>query len=359
MHRAILLGTILAVSLVGAGCEQSAPPPESEVFPTPQYVTQEPEGPMTRITGYAWDPEAYLLSLFGCGGPACPLPPILLDNSPLVLRSMVVGASVTVLDTQDGREAVPPGLSDMTGTWVLPKVPSREAPAYLVRAAGQGTLAEVPFPLPPLPPGNYLPTVTQRPVYTRHSLCAAIEANHLSDKGILEALAKYLTDKGTPTTPADLIDPQRYAGVVIFWLYNPGFPYWRLPATSPLDVTGGTGIKLKVEGPGQVLTVDWAPPGALPPPVAPLQSTRGFVVFEFASESKTGLTAVLYPAGSNPGEVTYEVKDTITDPLQLRPWTHPDVKATPRPGVITFVPIQLYFNGETPPKITPPSNCLP
>jgi hypothetical protein len=173
-----------------------------------------------------------------------------------------------------------------------------------------------------------------------------MEANLVSDKGILDAVAKYLTSKGKPTNVSDFINPTKYAGVTVFWLYVPGFTYWRLPAA-------GTGIEATA---GQVLTVDWAPPGVLPPTV---QSPRGFVVTETSVVSSVGVAVVLHPAGSSSGVVTYQVKDPTTDDAQFRPWKYLPIQAAPAPGVITFAGVQLLYRDMSLPKNPPPSSCQP
>ncbi|WP_224243413.1 hypothetical protein [Hyalangium gracile] len=363
MHRAIRYGITLGALLLGAGCEnQAEAPTESSFIPRPKYVSVEQASPMltTRVAGYALDPEAFFLSIASCQAPACPLPPFLLDNNPLFLRSVVRGAPITVADPLSSPAQVAPLAStDPLGIWTLRAVPSRKEPYFPIAPQRQGALpspTEDLFPgLPPIPPTNYQRTVTLRPVKTVNADCFAIEAAVIGDSGITQAIAKFLTTKsGTPVTVADLLDPTKYGGVVIVWNYFPGFPYGRIP---------GDGTTVEASA-GQVLSIEWAPPGVLPPPVAEaLQSMRGFFVNEAAPVSSLGISAVLLPPTvSLTQEVTYTPrdpgKDAPTNAALRRPWVHRPLKAVPMPGYITFMPAQFeHADGPITPY-TPLTNCI-
>jgi len=341
MHRAIRYGSILGALLLGAGCQsESGAPEESKFIPRPKMISvQEASAKVntTRVTGFVWDPEAFFTSFVECTqvckAPIPQLPPLLLDNNPLLLRTVIRGAQVSLVDLEGSAGPLPTVASDPLGIWVQPRVPSRKAP-YYARTTGQGALpAEAIFPvLSPLPPVNYLPTVTMRPIHTDVvDGCYGIDAAQLSEKGILQAVAKYLTAKGTSTSATDLTNPARFGGVTVFWLYMPGFSSLRAPG-------GGTTIEASS---GQVLNVEWAPPGVLPPPLSDLQSERGFFVAEGAPVSSVGISVVLLPANST-APVKYSVKDPQTNAALARPWKAPDITLAPQPSVITFGGIQLW-----------------
>jgi len=363
MHRAIRCGTVLAALLLGAGCEsQSGAPRESNFIPRPKFISVEAAGPTlqtTRVTGYAWDPEAWLLSFLECTQKCLPpipaLPPLLLGNNPLFIRSVVGGTPVSMVDLDTGTStavtsAVP---SDPLGIWTHPAVPSREARPYYPSSSGGGTLLPDPFVGPggpilsPVPPATYLPTVSLRPVLTEADDCMAVDIPMAGDNGILEAVAKHLTAKGTSTVVADLINPGRYAGVTVFWLYSPGISSLRLPAFA-------TTVEASA---GQVLNVNWAPPGLLPPSI---QATRGFFVDDGAPVSGMGISVVLVPAGgSAPASVTYSIKDPTTDAASGKPYKYRQIQARPLPGVITFAAPQLDFVTGPQWAVSERNVCLP
>jgi hypothetical protein len=357
MHRAIRCGTVLATLLLGAGCEnQPGAPAESNFIPRPTYISVEAAGPVlqtTRVTGYSWDPEAWLLSFLDCTQSCLPpipaLPPLLLGNNPLFIRSVVGGTPVKMvdLDTGESTGVTEEVNSDPLGLWTHARVPSRARP-YYPSSKGGGMLLPDPFPiLSPIPPATYLPTVSLRPVVTEVDDCMAIELPLASDKGILEAVAKHLTAKGTATEVSDLINPTRYAGVTVFWLFSPGISSLRLPAF-------GTTVEPSA---GTVLNVNWAPPGLLPPSI---QSTRGFFVDDGAPVSGMGIIAVLVPAGSTaPASVTYSFTDPVTDAAWGRPYRYQQIQQQPLPGVITFASLQLDFVTGPQWAISERNVCLP
>jgi hypothetical protein len=304
--------------------------------------------------GYMLDPEAFFLSFFECTQKCQPpipvLPPILLDNNPLFLRAVIRGSGVSLQDRSGTAGPLPTATTDPLGHWLMERVPNRDEP-YFISSDGKGSLPTEPiFPvLSPLPPVSYVPTVTLRPMTAGVSdSCWGLESNQLSNKGILDALARFLSATGTPTTVADFTNPSKFAGVAVFWLGNPGFPYLRAPAANTtVEATAG-----------QVINVEWAPPGFLPPPYDAMQSERGFFVAG-APVSSMGIAAVLVPAtGSPPASVTYKFVDSTTDAAAGRPWYYPSIQAPLTPGAITYGGIQMYHS--TGPKWPPsPYFCLP
>ncbi|NOK17075.1 hypothetical protein [Corallococcus carmarthensis] len=364
MQRALFVGTLLGAALLNAGCSESSTPAASTFTPLPTYENREPEGLISRLSGFTVDPEAYFINLANCAPPPaqCALPPLYAEFSPLLQRSVVRGALVTLQDTvPDPATGMPPAPgapvpSDAQGLWTLPKVPTRKGAPFFVLSVGQGTLAnDVPPPfLPNVPEGNYLPTLTIRPVVPGHSACVGLEALQVSDKGILEAVAKYLTATGgTAVTVANLLDPARFGGVTIFWLYRPGFPVFRVPAANTtVEATSG-----------RVFNIEWAPVGALPPPLAPFQSTRGFFIPPGppAPNSSLGLVAIVHPPLMGPpGTVTYTAKDATTSTADNRPWSLMPLALPQIPGLVTFAGLQMSpAVPSATPSIPPPSTCLP
>jgi hypothetical protein len=369
MHRALFVGTLLGASLLGAACNESNNPAQSSFIPRPEYQNREPEGLTSRLTGFSVDPEAYFINLALCAPPGqCQMPPLYAEFSPLLQRALVRNVPVTLTDTLPDPATgqppppPPPTVSNAAGLWTVEKFPTRRGPPFLVLSpANQGTLAnDVPVPMPPVPVGNYLTTVSVRPVVPAHSACVGLEALQMSDNGIMDAVARRLSAEGPAVTVADLINPARYGGVTVFWFYRPGFPVFRVPADSTtVEATSG-----------RVLNVEWAPPGALQPtPLAPFQSPRGFFIPPGppAPSSSIGVVAVVHPAfpPGPPPVVTYTVKDTKSDvaggPVEGRPWLFPQPLQLPViPGVVALGGLQLASKlPSTTPQLPPPSTCIP
>ncbi|QAT86053.1 hypothetical protein EJ065_4503 [Corallococcus coralloides] len=378
MQRALFVGTLLGAALLNAGCQDSSNNPAASTFtPRPTYENREPEGLTSRLNGFTVDPEAYFFNLAACAPPPaqCPLPPLYAEFSPLLQRAVVKNAAITLLDSATGQPLAASGVitaSDANGVWTLDKVPTRRGAPYFVLSLVSTEMPPIPSgtlannapaqpPLPPLPPvpeGSYVSTLTVRPVVPAHSACVGLEALQMSDKGILEAVAKYLTaESSTPDVPipvADLLDSAKFGGVTVFWLYRPGFPVFRVPAAN-------TTVEASA---GRVLNIEWAPVGALPPPLAPFQSTRGFFIPPGppAPNSSLGIVAVVHPP-SPPGPppvVHYEAKDSTTSDPEGRPWVLQPLDLPVAPGTVTFAGLQMYSKTpSTTPQIPPPSTCLP
>lgn len=347
MNRSLRLVSVLSALALGAGCESN---PSSDVVGTPivspvEFQDTDLATLTTRVSGFAWDPEAFFFSWITNGGPTSPIAPIISEVSPLFLRSVVQGAQVTVLDPVLGRPAAAPVAAAANGFWVLPSVPSRPTPPFFALNAGGGVLPTTQPPgtpptLPPIPPASrYFPTVTLRPIATNHSMCVLQESLAIGDNGILDAVARAMTAAGAPTTPADFVDPTKFHGVNVFWLYQPGFPMLRAPAVNTaLEATSG-----------QVFNVAWQPPGApgLPPG---LQSPRGFIV-QPGAVSGLGIFVVVQPAsGPKAPGVRFTVRDDTTDAATRRPWKFDPINAPLIPGVITFGGLQIRPSTFEPPS---------
>jgi hypothetical protein len=367
----------LLMGLLVSGCSLEQPPttPEPE---TPLYV--EGTGKTTSLTGFAWDPEAFWFSVATCGGEACPIPPLLAVGIPHYERALIGGASVSVFDPMQGAPAASAtGPTAVDGSWFVSGVPSRGEVPYFTFGVDGSIPLEGPDGfgggfLPPIPatPG-YLPTLALQPIFTdRSTACFFQQSPQLGSTGILEAVAKYRSAHGKPTTVEDFLDPSKIGGTVVWWSYMPGNPVMRIPAF-------GAGLEVghpELPAPDgtQVLAIGWAPPdaaeGDLPPGVTKaLQSKRGFYV---AGESEStengvavpatdlGLAVVVLPPPA--GEEPYTVSLTVPHPdLQFGPIFTP----VP-PGIISFVGTQIFPKAgptdEGPPPdadVTPAWLCLP
>lgn len=281
---------------------------------------------VTSFSGVSFDPEAFFAIAAGCGSPDCP-PPFLAPGIPAYEGSLVSGAQVQVFDPDQGAPAGSTN-SASDGQFSIDGIPSRSTSPYFMLASG-GAINSDPS-LPQVPAASYQPTFAMRPIMASYSSCLFQQAPVIGDKGILEAVAKYLTSKGTATTAADLLDPSKYGGVAIWWLYQPGLPVAQIPAFGTrTDADQGT-----------VLQIDWAPPGTLG---LAIQSTRGFYVAEGATMSPLGVTVIVLPASaSGPAFVTFTPTDPTTDATQGRPWQFGSITAPVVPGVVSFAGIQLF-----------------
>ncbi|MFL5345840.1 MAG: hypothetical protein ACJ8AT_13700 [Hyalangium sp.] len=354
MNRYIRSAALIGTCLLGVGCEQSTAPDESTFFPEAEYMPAGAMTPTTRVSGVAWDPEAFFMSIAACG-PNCTMPPFLSEGIPLYQRSAVGGASVLAFDPVAGHPVGPPATSAPIGFWQLPQVPSRGDAPFFIVSTGQGSIPSTPVlpnpPFAPIPPTQYMPTLTMRPIRTVWGHCTSQEAVSVGSNGILEAVAKYLSVvKGQPTQVTDFLDPTKFLSVVVVDAFHAGNFDLRAPADSvAIEATAG-----------QVYYIDWAPPGV---PPASLRSTRGFIVNDTATTASLGIAVVLLPSnGPPPPVIAYTLKDTKTDNVARRPWVFPPVAAPPAPTIIGFLGLQAqYAPGPTPiyEDPPPPFFCLP
>ncbi|KFE68358.1 hypothetical protein [Hyalangium minutum] len=359
MNRHVRSALLLGASLLGAGCEQSTNPGTSSFVPEIQYVSPESVTLTTRVSGVAWDPEAFFMSLATCG-PTCPIPPFISEGMPLYQRSAIRGGSVSALDPTNGATVGDPSSTDGVGIWVLPKVPSRNTAPYFIVSASQGALPteQIGPPLPAIPPTQYLKTLTLRPIKTVSGSCVSMEAVHVGSTGVLQAVAKQLSSQGKPTVVSDLLDPTQYHSVTVVGMFHAGNAALRAPAAGTgLSATSTTGSGAPVSYP--VYHIDWAPPGT---PPSNLRSDRGFIV-SATDKSPVGFAVVLVPATlPRPAAITYTVTDPVEDAVARRPWVYMPITAPPTPGIVTFLGIQM---GYQPPSIPlfqlppPPGACVP
>jgi hypothetical protein len=214
-------------------------------------------------------------------------------------------------------------------------VPSRADVPFYMFSTGTGTTNEPPpppngpgFPGPTIVKTTYFPTVSTRPINTMFATCVSQEAVVIGRNGVLEAVAKYLTSIGRPTVVNDFMDPARYHSVAVVVTHHAGNQAVRAPAN---------GISLEGTQ-GEVYVLDWAPPDA-----DPLRSARGFKVTT-AATSPVGFNVVLMRATSpRPDTITYKFKDTLTDPVSIRPWAFREIQEPPHSGVVTYIGAQAGY----------------
>ena len=349
-RRTSLFGAVLAAAGCLVGCTQTSTQqaPLTTLGGKANFIDMKTN--VTHVEGYVWDPEAFWLTVASCDPTkGCTLPPIVLPGVPATERSEVAGAMVSLFDPLADPAAPPQFVAnaptDQYGGWYMDKVTSRKGgppfiPVAIPPAPGGTPLKDngPPF-LDPIPPADYLPTMALKPIFTEYTNCLGQSVPIASDKGVLEAVAKYLTANGTTTTAADFIDPSKYGGVLIAWYYLPSDPPVRLPAfNTVLSTTAGT-----------IYNINWAPPKALPPFMN--QSTRGFFVDTSTTGSPFGLFVVtLPPLMGPPSPVSLTITDPITDAPTGRPWTFPDVppQILP-PGLISYLELQGNQPGRPPP----------
>lgn len=359
MNRYIRSVALIGSCLLGVGCEQGVAPAESSFVPEAQFVSADQAKMVTKVSGVAWDPEAFFISIAQCGQlnppTGCGIPPFLGEGNALYKRAAVVGASVSALDPLARSTVGAPSSTNPVGFWSLPTVPSRADVPFFITSAGQGAIATTtPLPGPPftpIAPTQYFPTQMMRPIRTVNGHCTSQEAVHIGRNGILEAVAKYLSVvKGQPTLVDDLINPTIFHAVVVIDAFHPGNPALRAPAAN---------VSVEASA-GQVYYIAWAPP-TVPP--ANLRSTRGFIVSDTATAAPIGIAVVVVPATSpRPPVITYSIKDGVTDSVERRPWVFTAVTAPPASGVISFLGQQPgYQAGPVPTFVDPPlpAACLP
>ncbi|WP_043399154.1 hypothetical protein [Archangium violaceum] len=341
-----LSSVLLAGSLVGCSLV-----PEPELPPPPSPYTDLP-GRTSTLSGVVYDPEAFFFLL--ANWPSDPEhpeedpPPALYDGVPFLLYSSVPQAGISVLAPDDSVGGSTEG--SFTGSWQLSGVPSSNTVAYSARATPPGrefVLGEAYMdpeaPPPPVtaPMGTYYPTRTLRPIVPHSTLCQLQVATMVGDAGALTAIANTMTDMGTPTTVADLMDTTKTAGVALLWVYAPSYELdiFTIPADS---IAAETNM-------GQLFAIEWAPPDA----GIPGQSPMGYMAIPDAGAmSSLGYYAVVLPPKS---EVTEPLQVTFNDTVILeegdfpRPWVIPPVVEEIREGV-SFGRVFSFPGGEPPPE---------
>ena len=236
MNHSSRIGLIVSLGAVlGSGCGP-APTSSPASLPQPEYVDSTRTG---SISGFAWDPEAFVMSMQTCfaipkppqnGTTAyCFFPPLVTPGIPYYALSAVSGSTVLMLDPTDPPSATSPPKyvappTTATGLWNIKGLPTRDQVPFFVTTVGAGSLPSSLSPadtagLPLVPAAPYLSTVDVRPFFTGNGAnCPFGEAMHISDRGVLEAVARYRQAKGQPTAVADFLNPAKFATVSVFFL---------------------------------------------------------------------------------------------------------------------------------------------
>lgn len=296
------------------------------------------------VNGVAFDLEYFQWSTGHCPPPpedetppsdACPEPFLVPMYSPHLDASPIPRARVSVVDPDYSKMVSSESVTDFTGAFNLRGViPSREGYAHL-RAeidktapapAGEPAVPHAWDPrVPPFPEVAYVPTITAFAIESGTASCINQRAVLLSDRGILDAVARHLSTPSKPVSVANLLDPARFGGVLVWWNREPSdMMYWKPAKGVTTEVSTGT-----------TYSVSWDLPGAGP---AGAQSPLGFFVSADPA-ANIGLTAtVLPPSGESGTLVTATVTDPVTDETKGRPFAfHQLVPLSVRPGVATYV----------------------
>lgn len=346
---AAIAGLALAATVIGCG-RSEAPPVNTDSTP----YTSLPS-PKTPVSGLVYDPDAFFFALATfptdpddpSGGP----PPALFEGIPFVTRSAAMGTRVSL--TQNGTVVDTSGPSTPDGFWQAAGIPTGDA-TYFMRAeppAEPLTLgAPEIFPSPPfvpVPEAKYYPTTTLRPIVPLAPTCYVQVAAVLGDAGALTAVANLLTDMGTPTTAADLANPDKTGSVVFIWVATPS------PVFESFIGPAG-GIQASASA-GNLYSIIWAPPNEGPPG----QSPMGY----FAVPDNVGplgyFALILPPGTTGPVKVSFTDTNPPPDPNQPQdpngpppnPWVVPDLEVMPSPG-ISFA--RLFATGAGAPEEPPP-----
>lgn len=353
MNRTSLLGWIVSLgAALATGCGSPAAVPSE--LPQPDYVDAS-ESPVSTVTGYAYDPEAMVYDLEFCKatrGGTCAVPTALAQGSPFYNLTTLTNAVVYMKDPT-APVTTPPtppvyvaAATTATGLWSI-DLPARDNAPFFATSTGVGALPTSLSPavtanLPIAPLSTYFATMNLRPYFTGNgTACPFGEAMQISKDGVLDAVAKYLTSKGTTTAVTDFAIPTKYTAAVVFFVYGPSvLP--NVPGANPAVYfpAYNTLVKSSV---GTSYFLSWKMPGTGP---AALQSKRGFYVDDTVTSSPLGITVVLIPSvpagGVAPGTpINYTITDTVVDSNAGRPyaWTQPPVPAAP--AVISAISIHM------------------
>lgn len=331
---------------------------------------------VTQVYGYTWDPEAmFYIVAMSCFEaqvmpPACPLPPLSLPNEKAGKNSVLPGMAVALFDPLN-----PPApgsapalqaaeLAGPQGNWYVKDVPSRSDVPYFAVAMPTPGAPKLPTPDVTVPPAGagYLPTMDLKPIVTTPTLCMGQPASMLTDKGILDAVARFLTATGSSTTVSDLLNPTKFGGVVVSWQMAAAGAGVHAPA-SDTRLTSDL---------GRVLYIDWIPPPVtLPEPAKALRSARGFIIAtkppnpanpsappELLDYSPLGISVVLLdPLKGPPPDLHLKLEDPNPKQAAGRPWTWPALPPMKvGPGMVSY--LELNANVDAGP-LPPDWACIP
>ncbi|GEN13030.1 hypothetical protein SAMN05443572_1137 [Myxococcus fulvus] len=281
----------------------------------------------TNISGVLYDPEAFLVAFMTVPEEDAEgaLPGVF--EGPYTFLSAIMGGQVS-LSSPEGGGALVSAPSDFGGTWSVVGAPSGETTAYLASATPpEGPVEPNPdFPVP-MPTTTYFPTTYVRPILASVTQCYGQAAVLVGNTGALDAVSQAMTEAGTPTTPADLLDPTKTGGVALLFVHDMSFlaDLFQTPVSSIAEASAG-----------RIFPLDWAPVEEAP---LPGQSPMGFMVLP-GSESFLGYFALVLPPNATE-PVTVNLVDTFVpepepDPeAPPRPYLIPPVIVEPRPGEVS------------------------
>ena len=343
---------LVASGLAVAGLLSSCTLSNSDATaPTNQPIFAAPPAGNTTVSGFVWDPEAFMYSFFMCNPPppappSCFAPPVAVPGLPDFDLSVVSGAGAGLFDPlQPGTPVLASALTPVDGSWALTGVTTRSDVPFFPIASPP---ADATTALPSGPPGyptappakNYFQSITFQPIDTQFTQCLSQADFLASDSGILQAVANYLTGNGTPTTAADFVDPTKWGGAAVVWLTQGGVYVPAFGAMVQADQ-------------GTMYYIGWAPPGVLPPALG--QSDRGFYVDHVGGDAHApmGLAVLLLSTPSATG-VNFTFSDDQTG--DGHPWAFPPFPTLPiPPGMVSFLNPPVLMPGPPP----PPFVCLP
>ncbi|MCP3138666.1 hypothetical protein [Pyxidicoccus xibeiensis] len=321
MKASSLTASFLLAAALG-GCGDSEPVPVGSGVDAP--VVELPARQAT-VSGMVFDPEALYVQYMSTEEPGDD--PGVFDGIPYLAASVVPEARVRLYG---------PGLTDVTsdassggGHWQVQGVLSNDTVPYVAEAIPpEGGVVfhsdeSTPFEMPP---ATYYPTTHLRPIQVSRTQCIAQTALMVGSAGALDAVAQHLTAQGTATTVADLVNPARTGGVVLFWVHTPSFFYDFYLGS--LDEVAGEASA------GTLLALDWAAPEGLPG-----QSPLGFSVLPDPVSHIGYFALVLPPGATQPVQVTFTdthpppAPEEEMGPYGFRPLPIEPFTVTPRPGI--------------------------
>lgn len=334
-------GTLLGLALVATGalggCEED--PQEN----ADAGIYSDGVMAVATVQGFVWDAEAFYVASATCTKPCAPS--TLAPSSALFRAAIVPGATIGLFDPQQPQTAAAFPATDPSGTdggFYVEGVPLRATPPFLPYVSSVQQLATDAG----APTFSYLPTRTLKGIATsKTTFCVAQPANVVSDSGVLDAVARYRTSIGTPTTVGDLVDPSKSGGVVVWWLWNPGAATARVPAL-------GAAVTADV---GETFNLAWSAPGKGPA----FQAARGFWVNTMGPTTKGALpvtVTLLPPNAGTPPMVTFTATDSMMAADGSRPFNFPKLAAIEVAPGVTYGELQALTTGAAPPAV---SACNP
>jgi hypothetical protein len=368
MRVSTFFSTVLLATATGCSLGPTEP-----LEPEPASPYTELPAATSTVSGIVYDPEAFFYEMaLWPQGPGGSPPPALFDGVPYLVFSSMEAKMELV--SADASAVAGSGGSLPMGSWQVSGLPTSNTAQYHMRAspppAGVVLGGAAPYPSPaPLPGGmTYYPTTTLRSIAPHNTLCQMQVATLVGSGGALGAVANTLSFMGQPTTAADLLNPTRTGGVLLFWVYAPSFAF-------DLFVIPSGGIKVEpasIPTGAQLFAIDWAPPFVN----IPGQSTLGYMANPQPNAvSMLGYYALVLPPGETQSQVGLTLTDTVTsspndppNPFPPRPWGVPSIKKVVRPGEVSFSRLHAYSTLPPPPPDPnaepvpfPPSNsdCHP